>query len=268
MIGKNLSRDSYFKLVKVAQAINTPQLYQDYVVKPKDTLSGIAREQLGNASYWKQLYELNKDVIGGNPNLIRPNQHLKIPTPAGLEHLMTKAPSSSEMPQQQAKSPLAESQSGIPSRKATTQIVIHTTASGGANIGNAEIDKMHKGFGWQGTGYHYVIRKDGTVEQGRPEEAVGAHEVKANGDSIGIAWVGGPTGQNPTMQSMKPEDRITSAQWSSMASLVNRLIQKYQIPVENVRGHSDYANKLCPAIDMNKFRSSLTPPQSQAEVVG
>ena len=28
---------------------------------------------------WKQLYELNKDVIGDNPNLIKPGMELKLP---------------------------------------------------------------------------------------------------------------------------------------------------------------------------------------------
>ena len=45
-----------------------------YVVKPGDTLSGIAKK-LG-ISNWQNLYNQNKSVIGANPNLIRSGQSL------------------------------------------------------------------------------------------------------------------------------------------------------------------------------------------------
>lgn len=44
-------------------------------VKSGDTLSKIAA---ANGTTWQKLYELNKGVIGGNPNLIRPGQELKL----------------------------------------------------------------------------------------------------------------------------------------------------------------------------------------------
>ncbi len=46
-----------------------------YTVQKGDTLSGIARK-LG-ISNWNTLYNNNKDVIGSNPNLIKPGQVLK-----------------------------------------------------------------------------------------------------------------------------------------------------------------------------------------------
>lgn len=48
-----------------------------YTVQPGDTLSGIAKK-LGLGG-WQPLYEANRDVIGGNPNLIRPGQVLMVP---------------------------------------------------------------------------------------------------------------------------------------------------------------------------------------------
>ena len=45
-------------------------------VKPGDTLSKLAA---ANGTTWQKVYELNKGVIGGNPNLIRPGQVLKMP---------------------------------------------------------------------------------------------------------------------------------------------------------------------------------------------
>jgi len=39
----------------------------------------IARDQLGAASRWPEIYELNKDVIGSNPNLIQIGMVLTLP---------------------------------------------------------------------------------------------------------------------------------------------------------------------------------------------
>lgn len=50
-----------------------------YTIKSGDNLSDIAQEQLGDANRWKEIYELNKDVIGDNPDLIHPGKKLKLP---------------------------------------------------------------------------------------------------------------------------------------------------------------------------------------------
>ena len=49
-----------------------------YVVKSGDTLSKIARETLGDAQRWEEIYEANKTVID-DPNLLQPGLVLKIP---------------------------------------------------------------------------------------------------------------------------------------------------------------------------------------------
>jgi len=48
-----------------------------YEVEPGDTLSGIAEKVCGNDN-WQKIYKENKNVIGGNPNLIYPGQVLHI----------------------------------------------------------------------------------------------------------------------------------------------------------------------------------------------
>lgn len=50
-----------------------------YTVVKGDCLSSIARRYYGTASKWTAIYEANKSVIGGNPNLIYPGQVLTIP---------------------------------------------------------------------------------------------------------------------------------------------------------------------------------------------
>jgi len=50
-----------------------------YTVRPGDSLSKIAKSLLGDAKKWRLLYDANKDVVGNNPDLIKPGQVLKIP---------------------------------------------------------------------------------------------------------------------------------------------------------------------------------------------
>jgi nucleoid-associated protein YgaU len=50
-----------------------------YTVKRGDSLSKIAKAIYGDMSKWKALYEANKNVIGANPDLIKPGQVLTIP---------------------------------------------------------------------------------------------------------------------------------------------------------------------------------------------
>lgn len=51
-----------------------------YTVKKGDSLWKIAASKLGNGSRWNEIYNANKSVIGGNPNLIYPGQVLTIPS--------------------------------------------------------------------------------------------------------------------------------------------------------------------------------------------
>ncbi|WP_342428260.1 LysM peptidoglycan-binding domain-containing protein [Paenibacillus sp. FSL L8-0158] len=47
-----------------------------YTVKSEDSLSKIAKLELGDSSQWSRIYQLNKKVIGQNPNAIKPGQKL------------------------------------------------------------------------------------------------------------------------------------------------------------------------------------------------
>jgi nucleoid-associated protein YgaU len=49
-----------------------------YVVQPGDSLSKIAKEKLGDAARWPEIFELNKDQIE-DPNLIQVGQELRLP---------------------------------------------------------------------------------------------------------------------------------------------------------------------------------------------
>jgi nucleoid-associated protein YgaU len=60
---------------QAAAAVGT----RTYVVQSGDSLSKIAKELLGDAKRWPEIYEANKALVGDNPNLIHPGQKLIIP---------------------------------------------------------------------------------------------------------------------------------------------------------------------------------------------
>ncbi|MQP75458.1 LysM peptidoglycan-binding domain-containing protein [Stenotrophomonas sp. MYb238] len=55
---------------------------QSYTVQKGDSLSRIAKNQLGDANAWKRIFEANRDVLD-DPDKIFPGQTLKIPPRQG-----------------------------------------------------------------------------------------------------------------------------------------------------------------------------------------
>lgn len=111
------------------------------------------------------------------------------------------------------------------------------------NIGVKEIDAWHRGRGWNGCGYHYVIRRDGTVETGRHEAIAGAHVAGHNANSIGICYAGGKGADG------KPEDNRTDEQKEVLRLMVLQMRRKY--PKAKVVGHRDLdRGKACPCFDV------------------
>ena len=71
-------------------------------------------------------------------------------------------------------------------------IVIHCSATReDKELTAFDLDTMHRRRGFNGTGYHYYIRKDGTTLLTRPIERIGAHAKGFNASSIGICYEGG-----------------------------------------------------------------------------
>ena len=133
-------------------------------------------------------------------------------------------------------------------RKSTEFIVIHAADTySSMDIGLAEIDEWHRERGWKGCGYHYVIRRDGTVETGRDRDARGAHVKGFNHNSIGICMVGGRANDNG------PEDNFTNEQLDALAALLYQLINMYQDA--KVVGHRNFpgVTKACPCFNVRKW---------------
>lgn len=116
--------------------------------------------------------------------------------------------------------------------KGIKRIVIHCTATReGQDVDAATIRKWHVGQGWRDIGYHFVIRLDGSVERGRPEDQVGSHVQGFNTGSIGVVYAGGLDRQG------RPKDTRTPEQTQAMARLVGELVKAYS--GAKVMGHRD-----------------------------
>ncbi len=114
------------------------------------------------------------------------------------------------------------------------RIAIHCTATReGQDVDAATIKRWHLGQGWNDIGYHFVIRLDGTIERGRPEEIPGSHVRGFNTGSIAVVYVGGLDRQG------KAKDTRTVEQQAAMTELVRALVAKY--PGADVLGHRDHS---------------------------
>lgn len=136
------------------------------------------------------------------------------------------------------------------------RIIVHSSATRAElDVGRDEIHEWHKARGFVAIGYHFVIRRDGSIEKGRDIACVGAHAKGNNRDSIGICMVGGLSADGDA------EDNFTDAQFKSLVSLIDWL-QEFilEVPVGHddvVMGHrqvsvgwSGRAATLCPSFDV------------------
>jgi len=117
-------------------------------------------------------------------------------------------------------------------------IVWHCSATeSNKDIGFKEIDKMHRDKGWNGCGYHFIIRLDGTIEIGRNLDRQGAHVggVGHNHDSWGICIVGGLLNGEPT-------NTMTDSQSFSLEKITRGLLLR--APDAEVLGHRDLSPDL------------------------
>ena len=136
-----------------------------------------------------------------------------------------------------------------------TLIVVHCSAvRPDQSSSAAQIDSWHrKERHWKlGIGYHYVVRRDGTIEPGRPEEQIGAHCLNHNAHSIGFCYEGGLDIRG------QPADTRTAEQKQAMRQLLEELHGRY--PRALIVGHHDLdPGKDCPCYDAAREYCDLQP---------
>ena len=118
-------------------------------------------------------------------------------------------------------------------RSSTKYIALHHAEA--VTCTARQIDEWHKSNGWSGIGYHFFVRKNGEVYEGRPLWALGAHVQGKNDASVGICAEGDYHNKDKVM----PE-----AQKKAIKELIAYLKGMY--PNAEVVGHGEIGESNCP----------------------
>ena len=107
-----------------------------------------------------------------------------------------------------------------------------------------QLRRDHKSRGFYDVGYHFYIRKDGSMTQHRFLLEVGAHARPFNRCSIGICYEGGLDEEG------RPANTLTHAQYRVIRHLLLQL--KILFPQAEIVGHRDLPGatpKECPCFN-------------------
>ena len=134
-----------------------------------------------------------------------------------------------------------------------TLLIVHCSAvRPGQRSSAKDINGWHREKGWNGIGYHYVVRRDGSIELGRPLEEVGAHCVGHNSHSIGICYEGGLDEHGEEADTRTPEQK------RALRKLLEELHGRF--PKALIVGHHDLnPGKKCPCYDVVSEYIDLEP---------
>lgn len=117
------------------------------------------------------------------------------------------------------------------------------------------IHNYHKSKGWAGIGYHYYVRKDGSIYKGRPENMAGAHCLGVNSTSLGICAEGDFN-----------TETMAEVQKQAIRQLIVDIKARYNI--KYVKGHRDIISTSCPGKNypFNEVISNLPDLQYQVHL--
>jgi len=131
-----------------------------------------------------------------------------------------------------------------------TKVIMHTAATPDTDIPGtrwygldiAEVRTWHKNRGWKDVGYHFFIKRDGTLQYGRPVGTKGAHTLGHN-DEIGVCYAGTKI--------------MNEAQLQTLRRLAVNIRDRYGINMFEWYCHRDFANTACPGFDRSKLLKAL-----------
>ena len=116
-------------------------------------------------------------------------------------------------------------------------VVVHHTRSHDVDIDI--VRQWHQERGWDEVGYHFLIRSDGSVEEGCSLERAGCHARGRNQTHLGVALSGCFSGEPPNhLCRLTP----TNEQLDSLTRLLYELHLRYNFQVSRIERH----HALCP----------------------
>ncbi len=119
--------------------------------------------------------------------------------------------------------------------RAVDRVFLHCSASDQAVHDDISVmrDWHVNGNGWRDVGYHYFIKKDGTLQEGRPLSLTPAAQAGNNTGTIAICLHG------------LAKERFTKAQFDTLIGLAREIDKAYSGMV-SFHGHSEVSSKSCP----------------------
>lgn len=129
-------------------------------------------------------------------------------------------------------------------------IVVHCAATRPSQDFDVnDIRRMHLQRGFLDVGYHKIIKRDGTVQNGRPLDRQGAHAAGFNHLSVGVCMIGGVSEDDVRI----PENNFTPEQFASLRDVLAEL--KTHFPEAEILGHRDLpkVKKACPSFDVRAW---------------
>ena len=128
-------------------------------------------------------------------------------------------------------------------------VIVHCSATSPSqdDVDVSMIRDWHvDGNGWSDIGYHFVITRQGVIQEGRSVERAGAHAKGHNETSIGICLVGGVDEDN------EPQCNFSFQQYRALVSILSLY------PDCKVIGHNEVSSKACPCFDVQSFVKGLS----------
>ena len=124
-------------------------------------------------------------------------------------------------------------------------VVVHCSATRpDQDYTAAQLVGDHVRRGFRTGGYHFYVRRDGTVSQFRRLLEKGAHCKGSNHNSIGVCYEGGLDEQG------RAADTLTAVQQERIGSIIDALVRLLPA-LRLVRGHRDMPGACtdCPCLD-------------------
>ena len=118
------------------------------------------------------------------------------------------------------------------SKRASTKYIILHNRAGNGDV--ASMHSLHVNNGWIGIGYHFYVRKNGSVYRGRPIDTVGAHTTSYNSVSVGVCFEG----------NFDKETEMSKEQIKAGQALIAYLKKLY--PSAEIKRHKDFNATSCP----------------------
>ena len=126
-----------------------------------------------------------------------------------------------------------------PSRK-INRVFLHCSASDHEHHDDVSVmRKWHLDRGWSDVGYHFFIKKDGTLQEGRPLNRTPAAQRGHNTGTIAICLHG------------LDVFKFTREQFRTLYSLCDRIDMAYERQV-TFHAHNEVAAKACPVFDVKQ----------------